>query len=88
MSPDKKIVNASSCSEMHRSDLNIKLWRVWTFISPQDISYIVRFDSDEHEVSLRLQNDSGDTQFIWKDWMDAAMECMKGFEEGGNGDDR
>ncbi len=36
-------------------------------------------------MCLRLKNDSGDTRFLWQDWLDAAMGCMKGFEEGENG---
>ena len=78
--------SASSCSDTHRSiDMNVDTWRVWTPLSPQDISLIIRCDSDSGAVSLQMRNDSRDTRFMWQDWVDAGMGCMKGFEECKNG---
>ncbi len=78
---------ASSSPSSHRSiDLSVHLWRAWTPLAPQDMSLAIRTDSDRGKVSVRLQNDGDDSRFIWQDWVDAAMGCMKGFEEYGNGE--
>ncbi len=78
-------------SNVHRTiDLSVH-WRVETLLSPQDVSLMIRWDSDESTVTLRLQNNSGDSRFIWQDWLDSAMGYMKGFEvalDGSNGYDR
>ncbi len=80
-------IRISLSSSTHRSvNLSVEVWRAGTCLSPQDISLIIRVDSDKSEMSLRLQNDSGDARFIWQDWVDAAMGSLKGFEEGGNGE--
>ncbi len=79
-------VSMTSTSNKHCSvTMSVRSWRFWTVLSPQDISLIVRVDETKGTWSLRLQNDSGDSRFIWQNWVDAAMGCMKGFEEGGNG---
>ena len=77
----------SSSSRSHYSVfLSQETWRAWTPLAPQDISLIIPTDSDSGTVSLKLQNNSGDAQFIWQDWVDAAMGCMKRFEESRNGE--
>ncbi len=55
---------------------------VSTFLAPQNISVLIRVDSNPNarEVSLSLKNDSDDKCFKWQDWVDAIMGCMKGFE--------
>ncbi len=79
--------SASSGSNRHfRIDMNVEVWRATTPLAPQDISVVIRRDSEEGTISMSLQNDSGATRFIWQDWVDAAMGCLKGFEEAGNGE--
>ncbi len=56
-------------------------WRVWTVLAPQDISLMLQLDFANDTMSLSLRNDSGDTRFVWQDWIDAAMGCLKGYEE-------
>ncbi len=51
----------------HRVINLITVWRAWTPIAPQDISLKIRIDSGRGTVSLRLQNDSSDSRFIWQD---------------------
>ncbi len=77
--------NASSGSTTHRSiDLNVHTWHTWSPIAPQDISLIIQSDSDSGTVSMRLRNESSNMRFIWQDWVDATMGCMKGFEKSEN----
>ena len=77
----------SSPSNLHRIvDLSVEVWRAWSPLAPQHISLVIQVDMKNHTVSLRLENNSADTQFIWQNWVDAAMGCMKGFEEGKNGE--
>ncbi len=76
----------SSPSNSHRIiDLSVEVWRAWTPLAPQHISLVIQIDKKNRTASLRLENNSGDTRFIWQNWVDAAMGCMKGFEEGKNG---
>ncbi len=78
---------ALSCSSRQSTiDLSVKVWRVWTCLAPQLLSLIIRHDSDKGIMSLRLENKSGGARFIWQDWVDAAMGCIKGFEEGRDGE--
>ncbi len=73
-------------SNTHRTiDLSVEVWRTWTPLAPQYISLVIQLDKRNRTASLRLQNDSGEAQFKWQDWVDAAMGCMKGFEEFSNG---
>ncbi len=66
-------------------DLSIEFRRAWTPLAPQHISLLIQIDKRNCTVSLRLENDSGDTRFIRQKWVDAAMGWMKGFEEGKDG---
>ncbi len=66
---------------MHSSvHFNVLVWRVSTFLAPQDISVLIRVDSDARKVSLSLKNNSGNECFVWQDWVDAIMGCVKGLE--------
>ena len=62
----------------------VHVYRAWSHLAPQDISLIIRFNILRGTVSLRLHNDSCNAQFVWQDWLDAAMGCLKGFEDGKN----
>ncbi len=79
--------SALSCPNIHCTvDLNVEVCHVSTPLAPQDISLIIQIDKTKRTASLRLQNNSGDARFIWQDWVDAAMGCMKGFEEAVDGE--
>ncbi len=74
--------NTASCFNRHGSlDLSVQSWRAWTVLAPQDISLMIRVDLANRTVSLRLRNGDSDAEFKWQDWADAAMGCLKGFEE-------
>ena len=80
-----EVLEASSSSSSNRDrrvDVNTKLWRARTILAPQDISLIIQVDLTNGIVSLRLRNSISDARFIWQDWVDVAMGCMKGLEEG------
>ncbi len=81
----QKASGSSPASTHRRIDLS-NVWRAWTDLSPQDISVIIRIDSDSGTLSLRLENNSGDTCFKWEDWVNAALGCLKGFEEAVGGE--
>ncbi len=66
-------------------ELSVEVRRAWTPLAPQHISLVIQIDKRNRTASLRLENNSGDTRFIWQKWVDAAMGCMKGFEEGKDG---
>ncbi len=77
----------SSSSNFDRSvDVSVQVWRVRTALAPQDTSLMIRLDSTNHRVSLRLQTSSDNRRFIWQDWIDAAMGFMKGAEMRADGD--
>ncbi len=83
---DVEHANRSSGSSMHSNlDLRQQVRRASTSLSPQDISTIIQCDADKGTLSLRLQNDSDETRFLWQDWVDAAVGYMKAFEDGKNG---
>ncbi len=67
-------------------DVSVQLWRAWTILAPQQISLIFRVDLSKCKASLKLENDSSETQFRWQDWVDAAMGYMKGLEKERNGE--
>ncbi len=74
--------SVSSRSNTHRSiDVGAQIRRAWTPLAPQDISLMILHDYGTGTVSLILQYNGADSRFIWQDWVDAAMGCMKGFEE-------
>ncbi len=77
---------ATSSSDRHRAIDLVPVWRLWTPLAPQDISLNIQCDSDRGTVFFRLQNDGDNTKFKWQDWVDAAMGCMRGFEEGHSGE--
>ncbi len=80
----EQVQEASSrpLSNRHSSlAVSVELWRVWAVPAPQNISLMIRVDFANRTVSLRLRNDSGMAQFLWQDWVDAAMGCMRGIEE-------
>ncbi len=81
----QKASGSSPASTHRRIDLS-NVWRAWTDLSPQDISVIIRIDSDSGTLSLRLENNSGDTRFKWQDWVDTALGYLKGFEEAVDGE--
>ncbi len=57
-----------------------------TALAPQDTSLMVRLDLKQHSVTLRLETRDDDGRFIWQNWVNVAMGCMKGAEENGNCD--
>ena len=58
-------VKTKSFADAHDSiNMSPNLWRVWSYLAPQDISLVLGVDMKRHKVSLRLQNDSNHAQFI------------------------
>ncbi len=79
--------NLSSSPSTHCSvDVSVQAWRVSTALAPQNISLMIRVDSSNHTVSLKLRDNNGDRRFIWQDWVDAVMGYMQGVEKGHDGD--
>ncbi len=64
---------SSSLNRDFSVDFSVQVWRLWTIIAPQDISLMMRVDLNNHTVSLILRNSTSDTNFIWQNWVDAAM---------------
>ncbi len=79
----EEIYEESSLS--HSSvDMNVQVWRVGSVLAPQDMSLMIRLDLAKRAVSLRLRNSNGEGRFMWQDWVDAAMGCIKGVEKSYN----
>ncbi len=64
---------SSSLNRDFSVDFSVQVWRLWTIIAPKDISLMMRVDLNNHTVSLILRNSTSDTNFIWQNWVDAAM---------------
>ena len=60
--------------------VSVQTWGAWTPIAPGNISLEIRVDKTNQKLSLRLVNNSSTRKFRWQDWVDAAMDCLKGFE--------
>ncbi len=65
----------------HIVDVNVTVWCVEFHPSPQDISVMIRVDGEAHTVSLSLKSGRGVERFKWKDWIDAAMGCIEGWDK-------
>ena len=66
--------NRTVSSRIERTvNVSIKIFRVYSRTSAQDISLVIRVDFEIRRVTLQLKNESESSQFIWKDWIDVAM---------------
>ncbi len=82
----REVSNVSFSNSQNSVDVDEYVCRVWTPLAPQDISIMLRVNLTNRTVSLGLRNYSGDSRFMWQQWVDAAMGYMKGFEQRSNGD--
>ena len=74
--------NPAECSADHAVNVSVGVFRVWSPLSPQNVSLMIRCDSETSEISLWLKNDSRSARFRWQKWVDAAMGGLRGMEEG------
>ncbi len=64
---------SSSLNRDFSVDFSVHVWRLCTIIAPQDISLMIQVDLKNHTMSLILLHSTSDTNFIWQNWVDAAI---------------